>query len=178
MKSFYILTVLIIFLFSFSLSKAKDKKPMKMKISSSSFQEGTLIPQKFTCDGKNISPALEWQNVPKGTKSFALIVDDPDAPMGTWIHWVVYNIPSDVLEFPEDFSSSELNNKVKQGSASNNKTGYHGPCPPNGTHRYFFKIYALDLVLEEEPGLTKEKILKKMEGHILGQGELMGKYHH
>jgi len=146
-------------------------------VKSDSFSDGGMIPAKYTCDGANISPQLSWDNAPKGTKSFVLICEDPDAPMGTFTHWVLYDIPADVHELPENLPKDKiLPNGAKQGITDFKKVGYGGPCPPNGTHRYYFKLYALDTLLNLEPGLKKEDILKAMNGHILAQGQIMGKY--
>ncbi|MDI6832403.1 MAG: YbhB/YbcL family Raf kinase inhibitor-like protein [Bacteroidales bacterium] len=146
-------------------------------VKSNSFSDGGMIPAKYTCDGANISPQLSWDNAPNGTKSFVLICEDPDAPMGTFTHWVLYDIPADIHELPENLPKDKvLPNGTKQGIADFKKIGYGGPCPPSGTHRYYFKLYALDTLLNLEPGLKKEDILKAMNGHILAQGQIMGKY--
>ncbi|HQE78278.1 MAG TPA: YbhB/YbcL family Raf kinase inhibitor-like protein [Bacteroidales bacterium] len=146
-------------------------------VKSDSFSDGGMIPAKYTCDGANISPQLSWDNAPKGTKSFVLICEDPDAPMGTFTHWVLYDIPADVHELPENLPKDKiLPNGAKQGITDFKKVGYGGPCPPNGTHRYYFKLYALDTLLNLEPALKKEDILKAMNGHILAQGQILGKY--
>lgn len=148
-----------------------------MKIESSQFAEGNMIPPKYTCDGKDISPPLAWRDFPAGTKSFALISDDPDAPVGTWVHWVLYNIPPDYNELEENIKpEKEFKNGMRQGSNSWPRIGYGGPCPPSGTHRYFFKLYALDKMLDLKPGVTKEQLLKAAAGHILAEAQLMGKY--
>lgn len=146
-----------------------------MIIKSSVFDEDGLIPSKYTCDEQDISPPLEWENVPSGTKSFALICDDPDAPGGIWVHWVVYNIPSNVFQLEEDIKPDQ-GDTLLQGSNSWSRTGYGGPCPPKGTHRYFFKLYALNDVLPLKPGMTKKELLQSMKGHILAEAQLMGKY--
>ena len=136
-----------------------------------------MIPRQYTCDGANISPPLSWDSIPDSTKSFALICDDPDAPGGTWVHWVVYNIPANVKELAEKIPLQEnLANGAGQGKNDSRKIGYSGPCPPGGTHRYYFKLYALDVVLDLNPGATKNDLLRAMEGHILATGQLMGKY--
>ncbi len=148
-----------------------------MKITSTSFKEREMIPLKYTCDGRDISPSLEWDNVPDGTKSFALICDDPDAPRGTWVHWVVYDIPSSVKKLDENVRpEAELENGIRQGKNDWPKIGYGGPCPPSGTHRYYFKLYALDTMLNLAPGATKEQLLKAMKGHVLAEAQLMGRY--
>lgn len=150
---------------------------MKIKITSTAFDEGGMIPSKYTCDGEDVSPPLKWDLVPEGTKSITLISDDPDAPMGTWVHWVLYNLPADKRELPENFPDDEtLPDGTRQGLTDFGKTGYGGPCPPSGTHRYYFKIYALDTNIDATVVLHKKGLLKKMEGHILAQGQLMGKY--
>ena len=150
---------------------------MEIKITSSAFEEGGLIPAKYTCDGADVSPPLQWDAVPEGTKSIALICDDPDAPMGTWVHWVLFNLPSDAKELAENIPAEEtLPNGAKQGVNDFGRIGYGGPCPPGGTHRYFFKIYVLDTEVGLEAGGDKRQLLKMMEGHILEQGQLVGKY--
>lgn len=150
---------------------------MGIKVKSTAFDEGDMIPKRYTCDGADISPQLSWTGIPEGTKSIALISDDPDAPMGTWVHWVLYNLPSNVTELPEGIPSKKiLENGAKQGTNDFRKIGYGGPCPPGGTHRYYFKIYALDNEVNMEPGATKDQLLKAMKGHILAEGQLMGRY--
>lgn len=150
---------------------------MVIKVKSSSFEDGAMIPKECTCDGANISPPLEWQSGPAGCESFALICDDPDAPMGTWVHWVVYNIPAQVNRLAKGVPSSKvLEDGTYQGTSDFRKIGYGGPCPPPGTHRYYFKIYALDTRLKLDPGATKAQLLRAIGGHILAQGELMGRY--
>ena len=151
---------------------------MQISIKSPAFAEGDMIPQAYTCDGKDISPALTWSAVPSGCKSIAVICDDPDAPMGTWVHWVIFNIPANATSLPEGVPKDKvLADGSKQGSNDFRRIGYGGPCPPAGpAHRYFFKIYALDASLELQPGASKKELLKAMEGHILSEGQLMGKY--
>jgi Raf kinase inhibitor-like YbhB/YbcL family protein len=150
---------------------------MEIKITSSVFEDGGLIPAKYTCDGADMSPALRWDVVPEGTKSIALICDDPDAPMGTFVHWVIFGLPAETRELAENIPSDEtLPNGAKQGKSDFGRIGYGGPCPPSGTHRYFFKIYALDTEVDLAAGASKRELVKAMEGHILGQGQLIGKY--
>ena len=150
---------------------------MDIEIISSAFEDGGLIPAKYTCDGADVSPPLRWDAVPEGTKSIALICDDPDAPMGTWVHWVLFNLPADTGELAEDVSPDKtLSNGAWQGTSDFGRIGYGGPCPPSGTHRYFFKIYALDTKLDLPAGARKNDLVKAMQGHILGQGQLIGKY--
>jgi hypothetical protein len=148
-----------------------------MKISSSAFPEGETIPVKYTCDGKGISIPLQWQAVPAGAKSLALIMDDPDAPMGTWVHWVMYNLPAETGELAEGQPADEvLPNGAIQGQNTSGKTGYANPCPPDRQHRYFFKLYALDYVLEKRSGMTKAALLEAMQGHVLDECQTFGVY--
>lgn len=148
-----------------------------MTLTSSAFTHGAMIPKDYTCDGKDISPPLSWSDPPEKTQSFALIMDDPDAPMGTWVHWVIYNIPATARGLPEGVpKDADLPDGSRQGRNSWRRIGYGGPCPPSGTHRYFFKLYALDTVLTLASGATKDELLKAMEGHILAQAEFMGRY--
>jgi hypothetical protein len=150
----------------------------RMQLTSTAFIEGAAIPAKYTCDAKNVSPPLKWSGVPAGTKSLVLIVDDPDAPSGTWVHWVLYDLAPTVSELPEDLAKSQfVAGGAKQGLNDFKHLGYGGPCPPRGKpHRYFFKLYALDAALELKPGLTKKDIASAMDKHILAQGQLMGTY--
>ncbi|MFA5515353.1 MAG: YbhB/YbcL family Raf kinase inhibitor-like protein [Desulfuromonadales bacterium] len=135
------------------------------------------IPQHYTCDGDNVSPPLQWGDIPEGAKSLALIVEDPDAPGGAFIHWVMYNIPPDVRQLPEDVRRDEtLPNGACQGINDFGKIGYGGPCPPGGNHRYFFKLFALDVRLDLESGATREQLTEAMQGHILAATEIMGNY--
>lgn len=167
---------LIIGLIAVSIFYAVFAKPqdgmgedMNMKITSPAFENNSNIPSKFTCEGRDINPPLIIENIPAGTESMALIVDDPDAPMKTWVHWVVYDIvPTNKIE--EDSIPG------KQGINDFRKNDWGGPCPPSGTHRYYFKIYALDKVLGLEEGQDKRMLEKAMEGHILAKTELIGLY--
>ncbi len=152
-------------------SNGEEGGPMAMALTSPSFNEGEPIPVKFTCDGEDISPELDWFGTPEGTVSMALIMDDPDAPGSTWVHWVLYDLPMDLSGLREGMTGVG-----QDGTNSWGRTGYGGPCPPSGTHRYFFKLYALDTDLGLEPGTDKESLLAAMESHILGQAELMGTY--
>jgi hypothetical protein len=150
---------------------------MAIKITSAAFEEGGMIPRKYTCDGDDVSPPLAWTGVPAEAKTLALICDDPDAPMGTWVHWVLFNLPGSTQELHEVIPpEKELKNGAKQGRNDFRKIGYGGPCPPGGTHRYYFKLYALDAALNLPPGATKAELLTAIEGHILAQGRLTGKY--
>ncbi len=157
--------------------KIQEETTMSVQLSSPAFEDGNTIPQKYSCDGDDISPALNWSELPGQTESIALIMDDPDAPVGSWIHWVLYDLPGGRTEIPENVpKSGQLPGGGTQGNNSWRRSGYGGPCPPGGTHRYFFKIYALDALLDVAPGATKEELLQAMEGHILDQGQLMGTY--
>ncbi len=148
-------------------------------LTSTAFKEGEMIPKKYTCDGPDISPPLEWHEVPAGAKSLALIVEDPDAPMGIWVHWVIFNIPPGTSGLPEHVSTDKtLADGAIQGRNDFRKIGYGGPCPPGGTHRYFFILYALDTTLRLSPGSTKAEMVRAMEGHIVGKAQLMGRYSH
>ena len=150
---------------------------MEIRVSSQAFQEGGMIPRKHTCDGEDVSPPLAWTGIPDGAKTIALIADDPDAPMGTWVHWVLFNLPANIKELAEAVPpDKELASGAKQGKNDFRRIGYGGPCPPGGTHRYFFKLYALDVALNLAAGATKADLLKAMHGHMLAEGQLMGKY--
>lgn len=168
--------VLIVISTTFSQKISKGKK-MEIKVTSSAFKDGEMIPSKYTCDGINISPPIHWQTEVKGIKSFALIADDPDAPSGDWVHWVVFNIPSEVRELAEDSKANRnLPDGVLMGTNDFRTISYGGPCPPSGTHRYFFKLYGLDIVLHLKAGATKRELLEAMKGHILVHGQLIGLY--
>lgn len=163
--------------------KGNDKAPeqgeqaMAITVSSSVFEEGGMIPVKYTCDGEDISPPLKFEGIPPEAQSLALIGDDPDAPMGTWVHWVLYNLPPKTEELPEKIPGNEkLENGAIHGVTDFGRFGYGGPCPPSGTHRYFFKIYALDIMLELSGKVDKKTLVKAIEGHILAEGRLMGTY--
>lgn len=150
---------------------------MGIKVTSTAFEDGGMIPPKYTADGADISPPIAWDGVPDGTKSIALVCDDPDAPMGIWVHWVVWNIPPQVTSLPEDIPAVEkLADGTRQGITSFRRIGYGGPAPPSGTHRYFFKVYALDTMLDLDSTSTKLELEDAMAGHTLASGELLGKY--
>ena len=146
---------------------------MAFELTSSAFAHGERIPTRYTCQGHNISPPLQWRDPPSGTQSLALIMDDPDAPRGTWVHWILFNLPVMLLDLSE---RTDLPADSQEGWNSWGRPGYGGPCPPSGTHRYFFKLYALDTKLKLSPHPDKAQLLQAMEGHILGQAELMGTY--
>jgi hypothetical protein len=158
--------------------KSANGHVAKIQLASAAFADGQPVPVKFTGDGLDISPPLAWTNAPAGTKSFALIVDDPDAPAGTWTHWVIYDLPPGTTALAEDtLKTPQLHNGAKQGLNDFKKTGYNGPAPPPGkAHRYYFKLYALDKITGLAPGASKADLLKAMDGHVLGEGQLMGTY--
>jgi Raf kinase inhibitor-like YbhB/YbcL family protein len=151
---------------------------MALELKSDAFDHDDFIPKKFTCQGEDVSPQLSWKGAPEKTQSLALICDDPDAPMGTWVHWVIYDMPVDISELKEGIPALKiLDNGARQGVNDFGNIGYGGPCPPPGKpHRYFFKLYCLDIKLEFSPGLSKEELLDSIEGHILDSAELVGKY--
>ncbi len=148
-----------------------------MEIKSPAFKHEDMIPAQYTCDGRNISPPLQWSGAPAETNSFALICDDPDAPAEIWVHWVMFDIPATVNGLPEYMSrEKEITGLGKNGKNTGGNFGYDGPCPPGGTHRYNFKLYALDALLNLKPGATKEELLKAMKGHVLNEAQVMGRY--
>lgn len=151
---------------------------MPLRLESSAFKDGDRIPDRFTCSGQDVSPALRWSDAPSGTASFVLICDDPDAPMMTWVHWVVYNIPGNSSGLPEDVPKQRsLRDGSLQGENSWKRIGYGGPCPPRGKpHRYYFKLYAIDRLLELKPGASKKEVQTAMDGHVVAQAELVGIY--
>ncbi|MGC8639737.1 MAG: YbhB/YbcL family Raf kinase inhibitor-like protein [Isosphaeraceae bacterium] len=159
-------------------AQAPDLDPSKQTIhlTSPAFADGAMIPKKYTCDGENHSPPLEWSYVPKTARALALICDDPDAPMGTWSHWVVFDLPPDTTKLEEGAGPDSAPLASHQGKNDFAKIGYGGPCPPSGTHRYFFRLYALDQQLNLGSSATRAMVLKAIKGHILAEGRLMGKY--
>ncbi len=161
-----------------ALAGAGDES-MAFSLTSTAFKDGAPIPSKHTCDGADRSPPLGWSDAPPGTAAFALIADDPDAPAGTWVHWVVYNLPATTAELPENVAKVESLDlgRARQGRNDFHRPGYGGPCPPPGpAHRYFFKLYALDALLEVRPGAAKKDVEAAMQGHMLGMAQLMGTY--
>lgn len=170
--------VSLIFFVLFLGCVIKGGEVMALELKSPAFKSGEFIPAKYTCKGEDVSPALEWTDVPEGTKAFALISDDPDAPMGTWVHWVLYEIPAGEKSLPEGVKNDKvLSDGSKQGMTDFGRVGYGGPCPPPGKpHRYFFKLYALDAKLDLKPGLTKKALLDAVKGHVIEEAELMGKF--
>jgi Raf kinase inhibitor-like YbhB/YbcL family protein len=161
--------------------KNEVKIHMTLSIESKSFKQNEMMPVRFTCDGQDISPSLEWSGTPAETKSLVLIVDDPDAPdpaapKMTWVHWVLYNIPPSVQGLEENITSASLPAGTKEGVNDWGRKGYGGPCPPIGKHRYFFKLYALDTILENLEGPSKKKLEFAFKGHILAKAQLVGTY--
>lgn len=182
MKSMPIVLSLVV-VWSLSAFANPEKEVCEaMELKSPHFKNQAEIPRKHTCDGGDISPELQWTGAPDGTRSFALIVDDPDAPdpanpKMTWVHWVLYNIPASLASLPEGAGKQGLPEGILNGLNDWKRTGYGGPCPPIGTHRYFHKLYALDIVLPDLKSPTKKQLEKAMEGHILKKTELVGRYH-
>ena len=150
---------------------------MAFTLQSSAFQNGGNIPKKFSCEAADVTPELNWSGAPEKTQSFALIADDPDAPMGTWVHWVIYDLPPNTTKLSEGVPKQEQAASGTQGKNDFGKIGYGGPCPPPGKpHRYFFKLYALDGKLNLKPGARKAELETAMKGHVLAQAELVGRY--
>jgi Raf kinase inhibitor-like YbhB/YbcL family protein len=151
---------------------------VSFSMTSAAFRDGDTIPTRYTGDGEDVSPPLTWPEPPPEAKSFALIADDPDAPRGTWVHWVAYRIPAELRELNEALPKKpEAPNGILQGKNDFGKVGYNGPAPPPGKpHRYFFKLYALDFVPTARPGMTKQELLAAIEGHVIGEAQLMGTY--
>ncbi len=163
---------LFLLLFCLQVSSVQAAGPGQLNVSSPAFEENGNIPRQYTCDGKDVSPPLTIEQVPKQARSLALIVDDPDAPGGTWVHWVVWNIPPEVRDIKENTAPPG----GAQGKNDFKKNGYGGPCPPGGTHRYFFKVYALDTTLRIGRDATASDLRKAMKGHVLAEGQLIGRY--
>lgn len=161
-----------------ALLGAETKSGGAMGLNSSAFQNGAEIPRKHTCDANDVSPTLSWDKAPAGTRAFVLIVDDPDAPGGTWVHWVIYDLPPETKELGEGVATAAtLSSGAKQGINDFRKAGYGGPCPPSGAvHRYFFKLYALDAPTNLKPRATKQQLLEAIKGHVLGEAQLIGRY--
>lgn len=172
--------VLLVFVPAICEAQANNggAKGMDFQISSTAFSAGSTIPQKFTCDGEDVSPVLAWNGAPPNTKAFALIVDDPDAPAGTWNHWLVWNIPASMHEFVEGASKSDaIGEHAHEGTNDFRKSGYNGPCPPPGKpHRYYFKLFAIDTPLSLQAGATRDELDSAMKSHVIAQAELMGRY--
>ncbi len=151
---------------------------MSLAITTTAFSQGGAIPKIHTCDGADSSPELSWSGVPAGVRSFALIADDPDAPVGTWTHWIIWNIPPQATHLPGGVAKdATLSDGTRQGRNDFQRLGYGGPCPPPGKpHRYFFRPYALDATLDLRAGAGRDELERAMKGHVLAQGELMGRY--
>jgi Raf kinase inhibitor-like YbhB/YbcL family protein len=177
MKYVFILFMCIIFCQNSRHVLAQIEGEETMRLTSTIFEEGGMIPAKYSCDSMDVSPPLSWESIPDGTKSLALICDDPDAPVGTWVHWVLFNLPPHEKGLSENIhAQSELPNGARQGINDFRKIGYGGPCPPSGMHRYFFKLYALDTIFDLEGDPTKADLEEAMHGHIIAECQLMGKY--
>ncbi len=177
MKTGWIILVAFCICFQTGGVRETEGAAMTFEMTCSAFQQEERIPVQYTCDGENVSPALTWNSPPVGTASFVLVCDDPDAPAGTWTHWLVYNIPAGSRGLAEAVPKKEsLADGTLQGINDFKRTGYGGPCPPGGTHRYYFKLYALDCKLDLPPGAIRKSLLHAMEGHILGKAVLMGRY--
>ena len=157
---------------------AQTEETMSFSVTSDAFKPGEAIPARYTCQGQDVSPRLSWSGQPGNTASFALIVGDPDAPGGTFTHWVMFNLPAAVTKLPEGVPKSDtIENGAIQGKNSSGKIGYMGPCPPAGKqHHYQFTVYALDGTLMLSPGASKQQVLSAMDGHVLGQAQLVGTY--
>ncbi len=151
---------------------------MALELKSSAFGNNEFIPKKYSCQGEDVSPELSWEGIPAGTQSFALICDDPDAPMGTWVHWVIFNIAAGKSSLPEAVATEEVVEEgARQGKSDFGTIGYGGPCPPPGRpHRYFFKLYCLDASLDLHSGIRKKELLQAMRGHIVEEAQLIGLY--
>jgi Raf kinase inhibitor-like YbhB/YbcL family protein len=167
------LLVFLVCLLAAAVGMAKEIKKMKeLAVTSPAFTDGGSIPVRYTCDGPDISPPLALAAIPSGTRSLALIVDDPDAPSGTWVHWVMWNISADT----RDIKEGQIPSGAMQGQNDWKRNSYNGPCPPSGTHRYLFKIFALDTTLDLPPSTTKTSLERAMHGHIIAQGLITGKF--
>jgi Raf kinase inhibitor-like YbhB/YbcL family protein len=179
MKRFLLVSIILLLsiLTGFKFIKNQEIKMERINLNSSSFKEGEVIPSKYTCDGKNISPALNWDKPSEEVKRFVIIMEDPDAPGGNFVHWIVYNIPGNVTHFPEDVTPiKNIPDEVLLGTNGFGHIGYGGPCPPSGTHRYFIRIYGLNNALHLEAGAEKAELIRAMDKHIVAEGVLMGKY--
>ena len=192
MKTSIFVTVIMLSACMWTRGEEEDETVAHLTLSSPSFQNGQPIPAKYSCKGENASPALNWEGVPAGTKSFALICDDPDAPGGSWVHWVIYGIPANTVSLPENIQKRDAVEApgsmsgrgdangpgAKQGVNDFGKVGYGGPCPPRGrgAHHYDFQLYALDAELKLAPRATRKQLKAAMKGHIIGEAELSGSY--
>ncbi|MCE1273283.1 MAG: YbhB/YbcL family Raf kinase inhibitor-like protein [Chlorobiales bacterium] len=177
-----IMAILAGLLLVFRPAAARTGGTMTFTISSTAFANMGSMPTRYTCEGEELSPPLSWSGLPTGTRSIVLIVDDPDAPdpaapKMTWVHWLVYNMPPSMNGLQEGSGNRPLPKGILEGIGSGKKGGYHGPCPPIGTHRYFFKLYALDTVLPDLGSPDKDRLLKAMQGHVIGEAVVIGTYH-
>jgi len=179
-KGFFFHALIISFFLVFiSCSKSGDTTKMGpvLDVKSPAFGYAKSMSDKFTCDGADISPPLEWKNAPAGTRTFAVICETPDAPAGNWVHWVIYDIPADAAKLNEAVAKKEqLENGARQGKNDYDQIGYGGPCYPAGEHRFFFRVYALDVTTNLRAGVTRDQLLQAMQGHILAEGVLMSVY--
>lgn len=176
----FIIVILALILLSCAdneINLEKEGSVETITVTSPAFEHNGTIPAKYTCQGEEVSPPIKWSGIPEGTQSIALISDDPDAPMGTWVHWVIYLIPPEITGLDENIPKMGILEKgMRQGLNSGRGTGYQGPCPPSGEHRYFFKVYALDFMPELDAEISKQTLLNEMEDHIIGYGEIIGLY--
>jgi len=177
----YTLTLLLVLAAASSACSETRTNAMSLKLVSPAFTANAAMPARHTCEGDDVSPALQWSGIPEGARSLALIVDDPDAPdpaapQRTWVHWVLYNLPVSSTGLPEGVKAAQLPQGTREGQNDWKRTGYGGPCPPKGRHRYFHKLYALDVELPDLHQPDKARLLKAMEGHVIGQVELVGTY--
>lgn len=172
-----LILIVIVLMSNNMIGQNNNGGTMSLELKSRAFENEEMIPEKFSCDGEDISPELTWSGAPENTKSFALICDDPDAPVGTFVHWVIFNIPADVSKLGENVPNHELlENGAEQGKNDFGKIGYGGPCPPGGTHRYYFKLYALDQKVNLDPGISKDQLLDEIKDNIIDEAQLMGRY--
>lgn len=177
MKSIFVMVLIGLSWVTLPVSGNAEGVPGKLEVRSSAFGEGESIPSDFTCDGADMSPPVSWSGVPAETQSLAVIVDDPDAPAGNWSHWLLYDLSPKLIQLPAGIPAGAIiPDGGFQGRTDFGNTGYNGPCPPAGTHRYFIKVFALDRILHLEPGATKKELLAAVQGHILAEGTLMGTY--
>ena len=179
-KKFFVLTLAVFFCFTFlnDPRSTKGYEPISFSLTSTAFKNGEKIPRKYTCDGENTSPPLSWSGAPNETKSYAIILEDPDAPGGTFTHWVLYDLPAIVTSLPEGAGEKgDSKEGPKRGVNDFGRVGYGGPCPPGGTHRYIFRLYSLDIQdLNLKGKATKEGVLKAAKGHVISETELVGTY--
>ncbi len=177
MRKKIIISIILLMVILNSYCYGRDVAMEKLEVISSAFKEGEMIPKRYSGYGENVSPDISWSKPPIGTRFIAIICDDPDAVIGIWTHWIVFNIPGKMRSLPEKLPIHEvINDGIMQGVNDSRRIGYDGPRPPFGTHRYYFKVYALDSRINIDPKVTREELLKAMEGNILAEGSLMGRY--